>query len=105
AVGNQVLRTNSLSLGPDSVVNLGSHAMIVQSTAAGRAGVLANLRSWIRSGRNNAAWNGSGIVSSAAAADSSRNTGLAAIINDRGDGAVVRSELNGIAVDVNSILV
>ena len=103
--GNQVLQTNSLSLNPDCVIDVASHSMIIQSTAAGRAAVLASIRSWIRSGRNNGAWNGSGINSSAAAADLSRITGLAAILNDGGDGSVVRSELGGLPVDVNSILI
>jgi len=100
-----VLRTNSLSLGPDCVIDVANHSMIIQSTAAGRAAALASIRSWIRSGRNNGAWNGSGINSSAAAADLSRITGLAAILNDGGDGSVVRSELGGLPVDVNSILI
>ena len=105
AVGSQVLRVNNLSLEPDSVVDIATHSMIVLGTLASRAGVLANIRSWIRSGRNGGAWNGGGIISTAAAADSSRNTGLAAIINDRGDGSVVRSELGGVPVDANSILI
>jgi len=104
-VGSQVLRVNSLSLEADTVVNIASHSMIVQSTAADRVGVLANIRSWIRAGRNGGAWNGNGITSSAAADDPTRNTGLAAIINDRGDGSVVRGELGGMTVDANSILI
>ncbi|HEV8292103.1 MAG TPA: hypothetical protein VGP94_09270, partial [Tepidisphaeraceae bacterium] len=105
AAGSQILRVTNLNLEPTTVLDLDSYSMIVQSTASGRSAALANIRSLIRSGRNNGAWNGNGIISSAAAADSSRNTGLAAIINDRGDGTVVRSELDGMAVDVNSILI
>jgi hypothetical protein len=36
---------------------------------------------------------------------SARNTTLAAIVNDRGNGTVVRSELAGQAVDANAILI
>jgi hypothetical protein len=103
--GPQVLRVGNLNLGPDSTIDLATHSMIVQSTAAARAGILANTRSWIRSGRNHGAWNGSGITSSAAADDPTRNTGLAAIVNDRGDGSVVRGELGGMIPDANCILI
>jgi hypothetical protein len=105
AIGTQVLSVNSLSLDPDAVVDLGTHSMIVQSTAADRATALANIRSLIRSGRHGGAWNGSGIISTAAASDTTGNTGLAAIINDRGDGTTVRSELGGMTVDANCILI
>ena len=103
--GDQVLRVNSLTLENGSVLDLATNSLILQSIPAGRAAALASVRSLIRSARNNGAWNGIGITSSAAAADTKRNTGLAAILNDRGDGTTVRSELEGMAVDINSILV
>jgi hypothetical protein len=104
--GNSVLSVTSLNMEAATSIDLAGNAMIVQSASAARASVYANVRSLIRSARNNGAWNGSGgITSSAAADDLTRNTGLAAIINDRGDGTVVRAQLGGMNVDVNSILI
>ncbi len=105
SAASQVLRVNALSMEPATTLDLGSHSLIVQSTADARASVLANLRSLVRSARHKGAWNGSGITSSAAASDGAHITGLATILNDRGDGSVVRSELSGMAVDANCILV
>ena len=60
----------------------------------------------MRSGRNGGAWDGVGISSSAAASDPKRVTGLAAVINDTGDGATrIVTALSGESVDVNTILI
>ncbi len=105
APASQVLKTNALNLGPDATLNLASHALIIQSTPAAKAATLASVRAWLSSGRNKGAWTGPGITSTAAAADPTHITGLAAIINDHGDGAPVRAELGGIPVDINTILI
>jgi hypothetical protein len=101
----EVLRTGALSITGDAALDVGGGAVIVQSSAGGKEAVLESIEEWIRMGRNRGAWDELGISSSAAALDASRNTGLAAIINDRGDGTVVRGELAGESVDTNTILI
>ncbi|HEV8604639.1 MAG TPA: SdrD B-like domain-containing protein, partial [Tepidisphaeraceae bacterium] len=105
APASQVLKTNALNLGPDATLNLASNSVIIQSTPAAKAATLSSVRAFLRSGRNKGAWTGPGITSTTAAADSTHITGLAAIINDRGDGAPIRTELAGIPVDANTILI
>ncbi len=101
----QTLRTAALSIGPDAKLDVGSRAVILQSTAGAKLADFASIRSQIRSGRDGGTWSGSGIVSSTAAADASHNTNLAAIVNDRGNGTLVRNELGGQSVDADTILI
>jgi hypothetical protein len=86
-------------------IDLADHDLVVQATAATRAGLMNSIRSYLRSGRNGGAWNGNGIASSAAAANTARNTGLAAILNDNGGGTPLMGTFNGVPVDANSILI
>jgi len=92
AVGTQVLRVTA-SASTRCGMDLGTHSMIVQSTAAGRTGVLI-ISARDPHGRN---------AATGTAADHQHGGrrrfhtqhGLAAIINDRGDGSVVRTESVG----------
>lgn len=61
-------------------LDLGSGAMVVQG------GDLSAITAEIASGYNGGAWTGTGITSSAAAADSTHLTALGAIVNDDGNG-------------------
>jgi len=66
----------------------------------------ATLYSYLLTGRAGGNWNGRRIASSTAAANGQRNTGLAAVINDTGDGVTrIRTTLAGEPVDVNTILI
>src|SRR5262249_153683 len=69
--------------------------------------VLAQLTGWITSARNlgPAIWQGQGLTSSIAASDAKKITGLAILLNDRGDGTPIQSSFKGHPLDVNSILV
>src|SRR5207245_4963356 len=85
---------------------LADNDLIIQSTAANKASLYSTIFGYLFTGRAGGAWNGRRINSSAAAADSNRNTVLGAIINDSGDGITpIRTTLAGEPVDVNTILV
>jgi hypothetical protein len=99
-----VLVTNGLSMGAQATLDLGDNDLVLQATAANRDAMLAMINGLLHSGRNGGTWDGPGINSSTAALDPKRITGLAAIVNDRGDGTVVRGTVGGEAVNVNSIL-
>jgi hypothetical protein len=99
------LGSASLNIGAASSIDLGSGDMILRSSAATKNALLAAVGDYIRSGRNRGAWNGPGMISSAAAANTARNTGLAAILNDNGAGSPLMGTFNGQAVDANSILI
>jgi hypothetical protein len=64
--GNHVLRTASLFLDPESVLDLSNNELIIDYTGESPA---AALRQLLLSGRNGGAWNGLGLVSSSAAAE------------------------------------
>jgi hypothetical protein len=105
-VAGAFLRVGSLAIAPGAALDLGTNDLILQSTAADKTGALAALIPLLRNGRNGGAWNGLGIRSSAAASDAKRATGLAAVINDTGDGTTrILTPLDGENVDVNAILV
>jgi len=95
---------SSASLQVGGKIDLADDDLIFQATAATKAGLMSSLRSYLRSGRNGGAWNGNGIVSSAAAANAARNTGLAAI-NDSGSGGALMGAFDGVPVDANAILI
>lgn len=84
-------------------LDLSDNDLILQATAGTRATVLANTTDRIRTARNAAGglWLGQGITTSAATAI----TGLAVLLNDNGSGVPIHDTFDGIAVNVNSILV
>jgi len=99
------LGSASLNIAPAASIDLGDHDLILRSTAGAKDALLNSINGYIRSGRNRGAWNGNGIISSAAAANAARTTGLAAMINDDGSGNALRGMFNGVAVDANAILI
>jgi hypothetical protein len=105
AGGSAFIRTDGLSLDPGATLDLSSGSLILQSTAANKVGDLAKVSGLIGSGRRAGAWDGKGIISSVAAVQPNRLTGLSVIVNDRGNGTKVTSTLAGENVDVNTVLV
>jgi hypothetical protein len=99
------LGSASLNIGPLQSIDLGDRDLILRSSVATKDALLASINNYIHSGRNRGAWNGLGIVSSAAAANAARNTGLAAILNDNGSGVPLLGTFNGQSVDANAILI
>jgi hypothetical protein len=65
AGGNRVLRTESLFLDPNSILDLSNNELIIDYTGESPASAV---RSLLLSGRNEGAWNGPGLGSSAAVA-------------------------------------
>jgi len=102
---NSYLRLNSLSIASTATLDLFDNDLIIQSTSADKAALLTTINSLLKTGRNKGAWNGAGIRSSTAGSASPHITTLAAIVNDRGNGTTVLSQLAGQAVDVNTILI
>jgi hypothetical protein len=102
--GTRLLRTNGLSLSPSAVLDLFNNDLIVQATPANKAAMWAMVRDLIISGRNGGV-SGTGIRSALAVANVLRSTNLAAVLNDRGDGTVIRSLFEGEAVTPESIMV
>jgi hypothetical protein len=100
-----VIVTNALTMAAGATLDLTDNDLIVQATAANRQAMLAALSVLLRTGRNGGTWDGPGVNSSTAAADANHLTGLAAILNDNGDGTVVRPTFGGETVNTNSILV
>jgi len=102
---NSCLMLNSLSISSTATLDLFDNDLILQSTSAAKAGLLTTLNGLLKTGRNKGLWNGAGIRSSTAGSASPHVTTLAAIVNDRGDGSTVMSQLDGQTVDVNTILI
>jgi autotransporter-associated beta strand protein len=72
-----LLVTSSLSVAPSATLNLGNSDLIVQG------GSLANVTSLVATGYNSGLWTGTGVTSSAAAADPSHLTALGVIQNNQ----------------------
>jgi hypothetical protein len=105
AAGDHFIRTNALSIAPTATLDLVDNDLILQSTAANRSADLATVAGLIKSSRNGGVWNGQGIISSAAAAEPNKLTGLAVAVNDKSGGLTLYSAFDGEIVDANSILV
>jgi hypothetical protein len=104
--GNNALKTRSLQISGNAVLDLNDNDLIVQADAGTKAAVLAVISTDIRVGRKNGSWNGiGGIVSSAAAAKPNKLTGLAVVVNVKSGGSPLYAAFDGEPVDVNSILV
>lgn len=103
--GNRVLRTGSLSIAQQGVLDLGAHAMIVQAPPGTAASVRTSVASSIASGRNGGSqlWTGKGILSSLAQSNPDRTLGL--MLNGKDGGGVFYHEFAGEEVDANSVLV
>jgi hypothetical protein len=105
--GDKVLVLRTLIFyGLNGKLDLTDNALIVQATAATRGKVLADVSRWIKTARGSAEphWQGPfGITSSAAAANPF--TGLAVILNDKGDGTPLLPDLKGQVLTANDIIV
>lgn len=104
--GAQPVQLSDLSIADNGTLDLNDNDLILQSTLAERDARLSQLSGYIHSGRSKVPtlWSGNGIISSSAAANPF--TGLAIIINDKGNGkGPLYAALDGVAVDTNSILV
>jgi len=75
----------NLAVNPSAVLNLAAETLVLRPPAAQRETIFNSLVPLLQSGRNGGSWNGPGINSSTAAADSRRITGLALVINTQGE--------------------
>ena len=73
--GSLLVQVQTLSLTSGGRLDLNDNDMIVRSGAAGGTAMSA-IEGYVRDGRNNGAWNGSGIISTAALNQSSHATGI-----------------------------
>ncbi|MCY2951766.1 MAG: hypothetical protein NTU53_07280 [Planctomycetota bacterium] len=101
---DKVIVADEVGLGVAGKIDLMDNAMVVPSDAGNRDGVLQWVAQQVKSGRNTSPlWQGAGITSSKAAANGF--TGLAAVINDNGEGVTLVSNVLGEKVGVNDIIV
>jgi hypothetical protein len=97
-----LLLTGSLSITDDGALDIAKGRLIIRSAAGAGSIAAAGAAAWIaqaRAGR----WQGAGLTSSAAAGNSI--LGVAAILNDRGDGSPIFDTFAGQAVDADSVLI
>src|SRR5262249_47678036 len=97
--------TNSLAFSGGGSLDLTDNDLIIKATAATRSAVLASATASLASALNLGHWNGPGIRSSIAGADTKHLTGVGILLNDNGQGAPLVSTFDGQSVNVNSILV
>jgi len=95
--GGKVLRTSGLSIPTLGTLDLYDNDMIVKNGNVGAIG------GWIKSARNAGAWNGKGVTSSTAKV--TPYTGLAAVLNNKGDGTTIQNPFAGVSVGVTDVLV
>lgn len=105
ADGGRVIRTPSLNVDPTGVLDLTDNGLVVQATGESRGDVLAQVEGLVAAARNGAEglWTGRGITSSAAQARGV--TGLGVFVNDDGEVRAIVERYQGVAVDVNSVIV
>ena len=101
---NSYLKLNNLTVAPTATLDLFDNDLIIQSTSASKAALLSTINNLLKTGRNKGAWNGAGIRSSIAGAANPHVITLAAIVNDRGNGTTILSQIDGQSVDVNTVL-
>lgn len=104
--GTRALYAASLNLAADAFLDLADNALVIDAAPADRQALLQALTQLVRSARQPVgapAWSGKGITSQTAATRT--GTGLSIVSNDAGSGALLRNQLNGFALDANSIIV
>ena len=103
-----VSRVNTLNFAgtPIGQLDLTDNDMIIQSPTNPGQDLSFTIQR-IQMGRNGVAtrWGGNGITSSSAQNDPNQLMGLGAILNDNGHGGPIYSTFDGVAVDMNSILI
>jgi hypothetical protein len=91
-----------------AALDLADNHLVVQATSSTRQAILQRLTDLVgfaRNSGNSGPWSGSGLASSAAAADPSGLMTLGVALNQDALGAPLFTAFNGIAVDENSVLV
>ncbi|HEX2971037.1 MAG TPA: autotransporter-associated beta strand repeat-containing protein [Tepidisphaeraceae bacterium] len=104
--GGKVLAVNKLAITDGGTFDLADNAAVVHATAQSRGAAMAAIEDLVRSGRGGSSnrWQGPGLNSSAAAEN--KLTGIAVILNEKGDGkGALFTSFHGETVDVNSILI
>ena len=103
--GAAYLRVRDLAIGAQARLDLADRGMVIQAASAPEAPAkLSQVEGLIRTARGTA-WIGSGLSSSAAAAETRGITGLGAILNRSASGAPLVTSWHGHAVDAHSVLV
>lgn len=102
--GSHFIRTSALNIGPTATLDLCDNDLILDSSLPAVQSQLSALIGLLKTGYNGRIWNGTGIISSAAAPPP-RLTGLAIAINDRGNGAPLYPIFDGEQVGVATILI
>ena len=92
-----VLATSQLAIAGGATLDLANNAMIVHG------GNLSTITSLVQSGCNNGLWNGTGIMSSSAAADPAHLTAIGAISNDNA-GTALYSTFDNQPVGLTDVL-
>jgi len=97
AGGGKVIRTNALTIAAAATLDLNDNDMIV------RTGNVTTISNYIRSARNGGAWTGTGLTSTTA--KTTNCTTLAATLNNKGDGALIKETFAGQDVYNTDVLV
>jgi polygalacturonase len=101
------LATGTLTIDNDpGQLDLNDGMLIVQNPSNTDHGVseLASLAGYAAMGYNGGSWNGSGLMSSIAAADSHHATGIGILNNDAGNGNFVYQQFGGVYVSAQATL-
>jgi hypothetical protein len=108
--GNGTSKINSLSISGASgawtgKLDLSNNPIVVESTTGNAAADFARLTNMILQGYDNGKWDGNGITSSNAAADTGHLTALGIIRNKNAGGTAIYSTFGGQSADANAILI
>jgi len=79
---SNLLQLNTLVVNPTATLDLGDNAMILYYQPSEQSSDLSTIQSLLKSGYNGGAWNGTGINSSSAANDPSKDTSLGYMDNN-----------------------
>ena len=108
-IGTSMIGGLSIDSGNGGTLDLGDNYLIIQSNSSNKASVIAAIKTLTLSGYNGGNWEGSGLTSSALAADVAAGTNMqfktAMAIADNGRYATPLSSFGGLTVDANCILI
>ncbi|MCY2955309.1 MAG: pentapeptide repeat-containing protein [Planctomycetota bacterium] len=99
--------SGSMTIDPLARLDLTNNSMIVRADGTDRDALLAQITALLASGRKSAPllWQGTGIVSSTAAADAKQFHGLGVMLNADSQGKAIYDTFAGQGVDANAILI
>jgi hypothetical protein len=108
--GNGTSKVSSLTLAGSTgawtgQLDLENNSIVVESTAANRAAELTQLTNMVAEGYDGGKWNGDGITSSTAEADTTYLHAVGIILNDNGYGSPIYPSFDGQTADDNAILI